>query len=1373
MGSIGLQRWARLVLAACALGHGMAWAASGQVPPSTQHSLELTRPPTAGTTDVEVATAEGLSIGAWLLVQPDGDGPWQLTRVERVEGNRLELNRFLDGLVLSSRPQVSVLRTQEQPTLHAAWQDAAPQAGARGLLAIKGQTHPDDWAVIFVDGVEAARVQADSLGRISEVVPVYLGSDSSQVQWVSSAGSGWEVGTLAAPSQPVVLEPVNDSYTSDTTPLFRGTAEPGVTVLLTISGVQVGSTTADASGNWAVSVDRTLADNVYRTSVTARSASGEVSTVKVVTFVVDTEPPVTNIVRFPSAYQGTSNFRVEFLVSDFGFSECSYDGGSFQRCTSPYELQNMPEGPHSLTVRSTDRANNVEVSPTTVRWTVDITPPDIRLISGAPRWTNRAGATFTFGSTEQPVTFECKFDGGAPFTCESGIEIGFVEGPHTFQVRARDRASLYSDWTPLHEWTADFNPPAPAVLLQPQTGVLLGTGTPTFSGTAEPLGTVTVLANQKEIGTASVDVEGNWTFTPSTGLVTDAYQVRVIARDQAGNASEPSAPLSLRVDVDPPDTSISSGPDGLSQEATPLFTFSATEPGVTYECSIGEEPFGSCVALTQGTRSFEPGRYTLRVRARDEVGNVDDSPATATWVYSTYGSSGGGLSGCSASGAAPLLPLVPLLAFLKRRRSRSSHREVVGRGGLSALLLVFLAGSARAQGVDLQQYKPAPGSKDVLGVYSPQVAPGVGMHAGLSVSYARNPLVLRTAGDGGFAQSIVSDQVTADVLASISFLDHFELGLALPVTGQWGPTAGNLGVFIPENATGTGLGDLRLVPKAVFSLGETLSLGAAAVVSLPTANSQSFLGTGGVGVQPMVLAQWAASQQLRVLANVGGRFQPASQVPLIRLNVGNELAYALGAHWSGANSKLFVQGSLEGAVALSDAQSSAIPLELLAAVGYSLPGGMAVRLGGGPGLTSGYGTPNFRLFAGLSWAPGADGNGQEARLCTGKPDADEDGDGVLNAGDLCPSESGDRGDGCPRDSGAERVQALAQLFKNDSDKDGFLDDEDACPNELGVRERRGCAVPTQPAGKESESIVVTISFPVGKPETDSPKKLDNVVVRLQELLKNNQLAKVHASFAPDQAGATLMQQRAASVSAYLTQRIPELKGADKLKVDFQGKPARRSGGKDVLDIKLTFVRPVAPTQLPPLSELACADQGVAARLMSSHGEVMAGAETTLKALANEGKVCDGDLVKTGPAAGAVLVLSAGNVLRLAPDSQVKLSRNGMQLLQGTVEPEGNQVALAAPEILPPCKGSSPRAATISWQKVPGAKRYWVQVARGADFNSDVHFVLTERTGASLELPVGGKWYWRVLPVDEKGLAGKPSKIHSFEESAPVSSSPRS
>ncbi len=43
------------------------------------------------------------------------------------------------------------------------------------------------------------------------------------------------------------------------------------------------------------------------------------------------------------------------------------------------------------------------------------------------------------------------------------------------------------------------------------------------------------------------------------------------------------------------------------------------------------------------------------------------------------------------------------------------------------------------------------------------------------------------------------------------------------------------------------------------------------------------------------------------------------------------------------------------------------PLELLAAMSYRFTDSLAAHLGGGPGITRGYGTPGFRLFAGVIW----------------------------------------------------------------------------------------------------------------------------------------------------------------------------------------------------------------------------------------------------------------------------------------------------------------------------------------------------------------------------------------------------------------------
>ena len=86
-------------------------------------------------------------------------------------------------------------------------------------------------------------------------------------------------------------------------------------------------------------------------------------------------------------------------------------------------------------------------------------------------------------------------------------------------------------------------------------------------------------------------------------------------------------------DTTPPQTSIDSNPSNPSNDDTPTFTFSANEPA-TFECDIDNEGFIQC---TSGD-SFGPlldGSHTFQVRAIDNSGNADFTPAIYTWTINT------------------------------------------------------------------------------------------------------------------------------------------------------------------------------------------------------------------------------------------------------------------------------------------------------------------------------------------------------------------------------------------------------------------------------------------------------------------------------------------------------------------------------------------------------------------------------------------------------------------------------------------------------------------------------------------------------------------------------------------------------------------
>lgn len=87
-------------------------------------------------------------------------------------------------------------------------------------------------------------------------------------------------------------------------------------------------------------------------------------------------------------------------------------------------------------------------------------------------------------------------------------------------------------------------------------------------------------------------------------------------------------------DTQAPDTSIDSGPSGPVAADSATFTFSSSEAGSTFACSLDAGPFESCTAPTTYT-GLAPGDHAFAVRATDAVGNTDPSPATRTWSVST------------------------------------------------------------------------------------------------------------------------------------------------------------------------------------------------------------------------------------------------------------------------------------------------------------------------------------------------------------------------------------------------------------------------------------------------------------------------------------------------------------------------------------------------------------------------------------------------------------------------------------------------------------------------------------------------------------------------------------------------------------------
>ena len=92
----------------------------------------------------------------------------------------------------------------------------------------------------------------------------------------------------------------------------------------------------------------------------------------------------------------------------------------------------------------------------------------------------------------------------------------------------------------------------------------------------------------------------------------------------------------------PPNTLINMAPPASTPLLEGFFTFSATEPDVTFECSLDGSPFEPCNFDTEFPVSsgayefqfeeFQVGPHIFQVRATDFEGNADPTPATHNWI---------------------------------------------------------------------------------------------------------------------------------------------------------------------------------------------------------------------------------------------------------------------------------------------------------------------------------------------------------------------------------------------------------------------------------------------------------------------------------------------------------------------------------------------------------------------------------------------------------------------------------------------------------------------------------------------------------------------------------------------------------------------
>ncbi|MCP3102812.1 Ig-like domain-containing protein [Myxococcus sp. K15C18031901] len=430
----------------------------------------------------------------------------------------------------------------------------------------------------------------------------------------------WTVDT-AAPDTSIVSGPSGATNSTSATFDFDATESP-VTYECSLDGAAFAACTNPVTFT-------SLAQGSHTLQVRARDAAGNVdATPATRTWTVDTVAPDTSFVGTPPPSTNSTSATFNFGSNESNVTyECRLDGGAFVACTNPVTFTSLAQGNHTLEVRARDAAGNVDATPATYTWSIDTTPPDTVLSGGPTGTTSATTASFTFTATESPATFECSLDGAPYAACTSPRSLtGLADGSHTFSVRAVDAAGNVDPTPATRTWTVDTTPPNTTFTSTPPPVANSSSATFDFNATESP-----VTYECSLDGAAFATCTDPQTFT---GLADGSHTLSVRARDTAGNVDPTPATYTWSIDTTAPDTTITSGPSGLTNTANATFGFSSPESGVTYECSLDGGAYAACTNPVTFS-SLAEGNHTLSVRARDAAGNVDATPATRSWTVDT------------------------------------------------------------------------------------------------------------------------------------------------------------------------------------------------------------------------------------------------------------------------------------------------------------------------------------------------------------------------------------------------------------------------------------------------------------------------------------------------------------------------------------------------------------------------------------------------------------------------------------------------------------------------------------------------------------------------------------------------------------------
>ncbi|WP_339694069.1 Ig-like domain-containing protein [Celeribacter baekdonensis] len=537
------------------------------------------------------------------------------------------------------------------------------EAGASVTVTVAGVSRS---ATVSEDGTWSVTYESGSLPQ---------GSYNAEVTAVSTDAAGntaSATGTFSIDTETGVAINAGHSGGDETINLaesqqsmsFAGTAEPGATVVVTLSGVSV-TTVADGSGQWtATYAAGTLAGGEYDTTLTAvaTDAAGNTatttSTVHVDTVAGDialSTNPIEgdNVINAVEASDGvwvsgtaTPNHTITVTLSGVTHTVTSTNAGTF---AAFFPASEVTPGEYDTGASATisDAAGNTRTVQTAVEVDTFVSNfAETAQQGGADGVVNglesqsgvQLAGTVEVGSTVvlsyQGQNYLAAVDGSGNWSATipaSALPSG--EGSANVIINATDPAGntaslsetiTYDTLVTSLGLNGDASGDMFINLAEAHSGA-------TLTGFVEPGSTVYVTLNGIR-HLASVDAAGNWSVSYAAGEIpegTYAANVQIDATDAAGNTRTETAQVTIDTEISSPSVeTVTRGTDGVhsisvSEMGDDVSVYSLDENGSSTEISHTDYDLGSQTLLNFGSHVSNGDQIVIS--SEDVAGNQSDT----------------------------------------------------------------------------------------------------------------------------------------------------------------------------------------------------------------------------------------------------------------------------------------------------------------------------------------------------------------------------------------------------------------------------------------------------------------------------------------------------------------------------------------------------------------------------------------------------------------------------------------------------------------------------------------------------------------------------------------------------------------------------